>query len=187
MINYSLKPFIVGEVFFATNNSLPNFQIDITTSEAIVFFSSDYYPCFMVHEDVKKDLLKSELTGFHFPNDNGTMEYTFKNKETFNEKETFPKWHWIIFSEDETKDIHINDQWEIICDERFIDILRKKRLNKKRADLKEISLKKVEKEEDKISPDYDPNSYYKKEKSFNWPVFGFIFIIALLVSLLLFL
>lgn len=37
MKKYSIFPFTAGKVYFATMSSDPNFQIDITTQEGIVF------------------------------------------------------------------------------------------------------------------------------------------------------
>lgn len=186
MIKYSLLPFSVGTVYFANRTSMPLFQIDITTQEGIVFFNSSTYPCFMVHKSLKQKLIDSGLTGFHFPiaNDQYEMEFSIQNKQEYKEKKNFPNWSWIAIGEDEDSDVYLNELGEIICDERFINIIRERRLNEDRAVLKELTPKDLAKKEDIENKNDIP--MFKKDNAFNPFVFFIIFVFALVVSVILF-
>lgn len=185
MKKYAVIPFITGKVFFATQDSFPNFQIDITTQESIVFFESDFYACYMVHKSVKDKLIKEGLKGFHFPKTElCQMEYSFKNKENFKKDKPLPKWEWIVFSEvdDPNNNVYVNPEGEIICDDQFLDVLRTRSLNEERTIIKNIETKKsIESTEVKSS-----TNIYQQDKSFNPIMFAIILFIAVLVGIILF-
>lgn len=186
MKKYSIIPFVAGKVYFATNDSYPNFQIDITTQESIVFFDSDVYSCYMVHKSIKNKLIKKGLTGFHFPNTElCEMGYTFKNQENFKKDKELPKWEWIVFSEsdDPKLNAYVNPEGEIICDDEFLDVLRTRSLNEERTIVKEIKNNKAVKKE---SANLNSVDIYQKEKSFNPIMFAIILFVAIIVGIILF-
>lgn len=180
MKKYLFSPFKVGSVYFASKEAQPLFQINITTQEGVVFFESSVYPCFMVHRTVKKKLEESSLTGFHFPAENYTMEYSSENSDFFEKKNHFPKWHWIVFSSNPDDDVYMDHECDIICDDRFIDIVKSRRLNEERATLTEIKNTEIEKED---LPDIP---IFKKEKAFNLPLFIIMIIFAVILSVIFF-
>lgn len=187
MKKYEITPFTVGKVFFMNKDSYPNFQIDITTRESIVFFDSDVYPCYMVHRSIKGLLSKSGLKGFHFPDtDLCQMDYSFENKQKYKKDKSLPKWEWIVFSSvEEGNDVYININGEIVANQDFIDILKTRSLNTERTILKDIENKK-DKITDKSAEEHSSFSIYEKEKNFNPALFFIIFFAAILVGVILF-
>lgn len=192
MSNYKITPFVGGEVMFANETAPPLFKVDITTRESIVFFDSTVYPCYVINiqkdqfgDNLKKALLKSGLTGFSFPGNQGAIfEFSDKAKNTFPAEMLtgFPDWEWIVFSSDPENDIYINEYGEIICNDKFLRILRSQTLREKRTKIEEI----VAPNKNKNLKDDNNISIYKEDKSFNLTAFLILMIIAFLVCFVLF-
>jgi hypothetical protein len=189
MFEYSVFPFIAGKVSFVNQYSDPHFQIDLTTSESIVFFESSFYPCYMVHNSVKEKLIESGLKGFRFPDAKFTVDFSLKNQEVFDGEQNVPNWSWIVFEEIRDEDVgkysvgldaYVNETGEIICNEAFLNILKSRRL--KRAKVVDLKSKIIN---EKISNQKE-NDIFKKEKSFSIPVFSLIFFTALIVAIIIF-